>query len=156
MENISTNITYGEATKSQEAARKGIDNTPDSEQLRSMIIVAHKCFEPLRRFHNKPIGVSSFFRSIKLNNSIGGSDTSDHCKGKAIDIDADIFNNGMTNLEMFNWLRDNTDYDQLIKEYPDESGNPKWVHISYRSPSKNRKQVLVAEKIGKRTIYKVA
>ena len=93
MEIISNNITYGEAIKSQTAIRKGIDNTPNSEELRAMKIVANKCFEPLRAYHGKPIGISSFFRSGKVNKAIGGSETSDHCKGRAIDIDADMFDN---------------------------------------------------------------
>ena len=62
----------------------------------------------------------------------------------------------MTNLDMFNWLKDNVDYDQLIGEYPTENGDFKWVHISYRTPANNRKQTLIAEKVGKKTIYKLA
>lgn len=156
MEKISNNITYAEATKSQEAIRRGIDNTPNETQLRKMKIVANKCFQPLREKHGKPIGISSFFRSVDLNKAIGGSATSQHCKGEAIDIDADIFDNGITNKEIFEWLQDNVDFDQLIGEYPTNNNDFKWVHISYVSPEKNRKQILIAKKIGKKTIYEFA
>lgn len=144
---ISNNITLQEATKSETAIRKGIDNMPDGEQLNNMILVAQKCFEPIRMKHGKPIGISSFFRSPALNKAIGGSTTSDHCKGCAIDIDADIYNNGITNKEIFEWLRTNVDFDQLIWEFGTDE-NPDWVHVSYRKTG-NRKQILKAIKGGK-------
>jgi hypothetical protein len=106
-----------------------------------MRLVARKCFEPLREWHGKPIGISSFYRSPKLNKAINGSPRSQHCKGQAIDIDADIFNNGVTNAKLFEWLRNNVDYDQLIWEFGTDK-NPAWVHISYVSTEKNRRQVL--------------
>jgi hypothetical protein len=143
---ISKHISYAEAIKSQTAERKGIDNTPPDRIIENMKIVANRCFEPLRAKHGKPIGISSFYRSPELNKAIGGSTTSDHCKGCAIDIDADIFNNGITNKEIFDFLKDNVDFDQLISEYGTED-NPAWVHVSYRKEG-NRKQVLRATKKG--------
>lgn len=138
---ISNHITLAEATKSQTATRKGIDNTPPKEVIPNMIAVAEKCFEPLRAWHGKPIGISSFYRSPALNRAVKGSARSQHCKGQAIDIDADIFDNGLTNKQIYNWLVNNVDFDQIIWEYGTDD-NPAWVHISYVSKEKNRRQQL--------------
>lgn len=138
---ISNHITLAEATKSQTATRKGIDNTPPKEVIPNMIAVAEKCFEPLREWHGKPIGISSFYRSPALNRAVKGSARSQHCKGQAIDIDADIFDNGLTNKQIYNWLVNNVDFDQIIWEYGTDD-NPAWVHISYVSKEKNRRQQL--------------
>ena len=150
-ENISDHITWVEATKSQDAVRLGIDNTPNEQQLINMKLVANKCFEPLRSWYDKPIGISSFFRSSEINRRVGGSKTSQHCCGEisgkeeaAIDIDADMFNNGLTNKQIFFWLKESVEFDQLIWEFGDDN-NPAWVHISYRNGG-NRKQVLKAIK----------
>jgi hypothetical protein len=138
---ISNHITLAEATKSQTAIRKGIDNTPNESQIQSMKLVAEMCFEPLREWYGKAIGISSFFRSPALNRAVKGSPRSQHCKGQAIDIDADVFNNGITNRDIYQWLIANVDYDQIIWEYGDDN-NPAWVHISYVGKGKNRKQQL--------------
>jgi zinc D-Ala-D-Ala carboxypeptidase len=138
---ISDHITLAEAIKSQTAVRKGIDNAPNDEQIRAMKAVAKNCFEPLREWHGKPIGISSFFRSKALNKAVNGSPKSQHMLGQAIDIDADIFKNGLTNGQIYNWLKKNVDFDQLIWEYGDDK-NPAWVHVSYVGPGKNRKQEL--------------
>lgn len=138
---ISKHITLTEATKSQTAIRKGIDNTPNESQIESMKLVAEMCFEPLREWYGKPIGISSFFRSAALNRAVKGSPRSQHCKGQAIDIDADIFNNGITNRDIYQWLVDNVDFDQIIWEYGDDN-NPAWVHVSYVGNGNNRKQQL--------------
>ena len=84
---ISDHITYAEAIHSQTAKRKGIDNTPNPNQIEAMRLLAEKVFEPLRGWVGGPIKVNSFFRSPELNTKIGGSKTSQHCKGQAIDID---------------------------------------------------------------------
>ena len=139
--NVSKHISYYEATKSQNAIRAGIENIPSGEQMVRMKLVANKCFEPVRNWHGKPIAISSFFRSFKVNVLAGGSKTSDHKTGAAIDIDADVFNNGVTNAEIFQWCLENLDFDQLISEFGTEE-NPAWVHISYRSKATNRNQVL--------------
>jgi zinc D-Ala-D-Ala carboxypeptidase len=138
---ISKNISLEEAIKSQTAIRKGIDNTPPKDIIPNMVLVANNCFEPLREWYGKPIGIGSFYRSVALNRAIKGSPRSQHCKGQAIDIDADIFNNGITNRHIYNWLRFNVDFDQLIWEFGDHK-NPAWVHVSYVSPQKNRRQLL--------------
>ena len=85
MENISKNITYAEAIHSQTAKRKGIDNTPNPTQVENMKLTAEKIFQPLREWVGGPIKINSFFRSPELNEAIGGSKTSQHCKGQAID-----------------------------------------------------------------------
>lgn len=142
MDNITPHISYAEATKSHEAVRNGLDNTPDATQRAAMVLVGTTCFEPLRAWHGKPIGITSFFRSLEVNKAVGGSGTSAHMNGEAIDIDADLFNNGITNADIFNWLLDNVQFDQLIWEFGDKNA-PAWVHIAYRATN-NRKQVLRA------------
>lgn len=142
--NISEFLTYDEAIKSPTAIAKGIDNTPNAEQLENMRYVAVEIFDPCRRHIGGPLHASSFFRSIKLNKVIGGaSTTSQHPKGQAVDMDADTFGNG-TNVLIFNFIRTSLEFDQVIGEYPDASGKFSWVHASkVRPPGKNRKQVLV-------------
>lgn len=134
--NISEHITYREATASQTAIRLGIENIPSGEQVEAMKIVAEKCFEPARKWWNKPIAVSSFFRSQKLNSEIGGSKTSQHCKGEAIDMDA---GSNADNKLLYEWCKENLLFDQLIWEYGDSTG-PAWVHISFTAKNRNRNE----------------
>jgi uncharacterized protein YcbK (DUF882 family) len=136
---LSKHLTLAEAIKSNTAIRKKIDNTPTPEHLENLKLVAEKIFEPIREYFNVPIGVSSMYRSFDLNKSVKGSKTSQHCKGEAIDIDADIYG-GVTNSEIFNYVLGHLHFDQLIWEFGDEE-NPAWVHISYKKEN-NRKQVL--------------
>lgn len=150
MKQISKHISYMEGTRSLTALRKGIDNTPNAEQLNNMILVAKEVFEPLRNHFNKPIKVESFFRCSKLNKAIGGAKYSQHMKGQAIDIDDDF--GGMTNADMFYFIADNLGFDQLIWEFGDHV-NPGWIHLSY-NPLGNRNKISIAYKNGKRTYYK--
>lgn len=154
MDHISKHITYAEATKSNTAIRLGISNDPTSEQIEAMEHVAKMIFEPVRRdvAGGKPLLVSSFFRSEDVNSAVNGSLTSQHVKGEAIDIDADYFDNG-TNREIFEYIRENLNFDQLIWEYGDDK-NPAWIHVSLRKKGKNRKKVLRAERKSGRTEYK--
>ena len=149
---ISKHISYKEGIHSITAIRKGIDNEPNEEQLANMKLVAEKVFEPLRIFINGPIKVNSFFRSPDLNKAIGGSTKSQHCKGQAIDID-DTFGH-KTNAEMYHYIKDNLDFDQMIWEFGNND-NPDWVHISYVSPDKNRNRCLKAYREDGKTKYKV-
>ena len=135
--NISKHITYLEGTHSDTAKAKGISNVPNDVQLASMRLVAEKCFEPLREWYGKPIRINSFFRSVELNKAVKGSKTSDHVKGMAIDLDA---GSNAENLKLFNWLKDNVEFTQLIHEYGDKSG-PEWLHISY-NPNNLKTQLL--------------
>jgi zinc D-Ala-D-Ala carboxypeptidase len=129
MQMISKHITVKEATQSATATRLKINNTPSAEVLANMKLVAEKCFEPLRDWYGKPITINSFYRSPALNKAVKGAKNSDHVKGMAIDLDA---GSNSENLKLFNWLKDNVEYKQLIHEYGDKSG-PEWVHISYDS-----------------------
>jgi len=151
MDNISKHISYKEATRSNTALRRGIDNTPNDEQLNNMELVANEVFEPLRDWVDGPIKINSFFRSPDLNKSIGGSSKSQHCKGQAIDID-DTFGKA-TNAEMYHYIKDNLDFDQMIWEFGDDN-NPNWVHVSYVSHRPNRKKLTIAYKENGRTKYK--
>ncbi len=150
---ISDHITYAEAIHSQTAKRKGIDNTPNPNQIEAMKLLAEKVFEPLREWVGGPIKVNSFFRSPDLNTKIGGSKTSQHCKGQAIDID-DVYGY-KTNSEMYHWIKENLSFDQMIWEFGTDT-QPNWVHVSYVSEENNRNRCLKAYKddMG-RTKYKV-
>jgi len=134
---ISKHITLKEGTQSATATRLKIDNTPSAEVLANMKLVAEKCFEPLREWYGKPITINSFYRSPALNKAVKGAKNSDHVKGMAIDLDA---GSNSENLILFNWLKDNVEFKQLIHEYGDKSG-PEWVHISY-DPKDLRTQLL--------------
>ena len=147
---ISKHISYKEATYSNTATRKGIDNMPNDEQLNNMELIAEKIFEPLRKHVGGPIKINSFFRCPKLNEAIGGSSKSQHCHGQAIDLD-DTFGKA-TNAEMYHWIKNNLDFDQMIWEFGDED-NPAWVHVSYVSPEKNRNRCLKAYKYKGKTNY---
>jgi zinc D-Ala-D-Ala carboxypeptidase len=149
---ISKHISYKEGVYSATALRRGIDNTPNDEQLNNMELIAEKIFEPLRAYVNGPIKINSFFRSAKLNTAIGGSKTSQHCKGQAMDID-DTFGKA-TNAEMYHFIKEHLDFDQMIWEFGNDD-NPNWVHVSYVSPEKNRNKCLKAYKENGRTKYKV-
>jgi len=134
------------------ATRKGIDNTPNDEQLKNMELIADNIFEPLRSYVGGPIKINSFFRCPELNTAIGGSSKSQHCKGQAIDID-DTFDR-MTNAEMYHWIKEHLDFDQMIWEFGDDD-NPDWVHISYVSPEDNRNRCLKAYRENGKTKYMV-
>jgi len=149
---ISDHITYAEAIHSNTAKRKGIDNTPSETQVEAMKLLAEKVFEPLREWVGGPIKVNSFFRSEALNEAIGGSATSQHCKGQAIDID-DVYGR-KTNADMYHWIQMNLDYDQMIWEFGTDT-QPNWIHVSYVSEEKNRNKCLKAYKEHGRTKYKV-
>ena len=151
MNKISNHITYLEATYSFTAYKRGIDNIPNSQQLSNLKLLAEMVFEPLRSFVGGPIKVNSMFRCLELNNALGGSKTSSHLKGEAMDLD-DTFGN-KTNKEMGDYIREELDFDQLIYEFLDDSGQPKWIHVSYKE-SGNRNEVLIAWKDANgKTVY---
>ena len=149
---ISKHISYKEGVYSITAVRKGIDNEPNEEQLSNMKLVAEKIFEPVRTHFKVPIKVNSFFRSPDLNRAIGGSTKSQHCKGQAIDID-DTYGK-IKNSDMYWWIKDNLDFDQMIWEFGNND-NPDWVHVSYVSPDKNRNRCLKAYREDGKTKYMV-
>ena len=151
MERISEHVSYREGVKSNTATRLNIDNTPDSYALSNMSAISIHLFEPLRRWVGGPIKINSFYRSEKLNQAIGGSSRSQHCQGRAIDID-DIFGY-KTNAEMFNYLKGNLNFDQIIWEFGDDK-NPDWVHMSFISFNENRGRALIAYREKGKTKYK--
>ena len=149
---ISKHISYKEAVHSATAKRRGIENVPNEDQLDNMYKVAEFIFEPLRMYVGGAIKITSFFRSKELNAAIGGSKKSQHCKGQAIDID-DVFGY-KTNYEMFTYIRENLDFDQLIYEFG-SNDNPDWVHCSYVSKKENRNRVLRAIRENGKTRYEL-
>ena len=134
--NLTRNITLEELTTSQTATRLKINNTPTPEIIENLKVVATQV-QKVRDHFGKPLIISSGYRSEKLNNAIGGARNSQHTKGEAIDIQS---TNGYTNADIFNYIKNNLDFDQLIWEYGTRK-EPKWVHISYKK-SGNRKQIL--------------
>ena len=152
MEKISENITYKEATHSFTAKRENIPNEPNEIQLENMKMIAEKIFQPLREFVGGPIKINSFFRCKALNAAIGGSKTSQHILGCAMDLD-DVYG-FKTNAEMFKWIKENLNFDQLIWEFGDDE-NPDWIHVSYISEEENRNRCLKATKINKKTVYSI-
>lgn len=140
---ISKYLSYKEVTKSYTAIRKGIDNTPSKEQLQNIKIWANMIFDPVREFIGAPLGCNTIFRSPNLNAEIGGVWNSQHTAklGAAGDIDSDIYNNA-TNEIIFNFIKENLDFDQLIAEEV-VKGEIAWVHCSYVNPNKNRNEILI-------------
>lgn len=147
---ISKHISYKEATRSVTALRLGIDNTPNEYQLQNMELLAEKVFEPLRIAVGGPIKINSFMRVEKLNQAIGGSSRSQHCQGRAIDLD-DTYGY-MSNKDMFYYIKNNLDFDQIIWEFGTNE-NPDWIHVSYVDADSNRKKCLKAVKENGKTIY---
>jgi hypothetical protein len=149
---ISEHLDLVEVTRSETAKRKGISNEPTAEHLENFKKLAEHIFEPIRNHFNVPIHISSGYRSKELNTAIGGSLTSQHCSGEAIDIDMDGSANGVTNKMVFEYVKDNLDFDQMIWEFGNSEA-PDWCHISYESTGKQRKQILRATKSGGKSVY---
>ena len=156
---LSKNLALSEVTRSETAKRKGISNMPTPEHIENFKKLAEKVFQPIREHFGVPIRISSGYRSEALNKAIGGAGkmvngkyvpSSQHCTGEAIDIDMD--GTSITNKQVFDYIKDNLDFDQLIYEFG-TSTNPDWVHVSYESTGKQRKQVLKAVKQGSKTTY---
>ena len=148
---LSKNFTMAEFTKSQTAERKGIDNTPQGEHLEAAKALFEKVVQPVRD-HFGPTVINSGYRSPELNEAVGGSSRSQHCKGEAADIEVP----GTPNAELAEWIRDNLEFDQLILEFytpgiPDSG----WVHVSYLADGDNRGECLTAARIDGKTQYSV-
>jgi zinc D-Ala-D-Ala carboxypeptidase len=147
---LTTHFALSEFTRSESAKREGLDNTPTPEHLENLKTLCEKVLEPIRlRFGS--INISSGYRGKMLNHFIGGSVSSDHCVGRAADIDMDDSGTGVTNTEIFNYIKDNLDYDQLIWEFGTKE-KPDWVHVGYRGKD-NRKQTLRATKVNGKSHY---
>lgn len=155
MKNISEHITYKSAIYSATAERFSIDNTPTELQLQNMRDLAENIFEPLRLgLGGLPILISSFFRSRALNKRIGGAKTSQHMcnNGSAIDLDNDAYPELPSNKQIFDYIKDHLEFDQVISEFPDDNDFPNWTHVSFNK-GKNRRQVLVSHKHNGITVY---
>jgi hypothetical protein len=149
---LSEHLDLAEVTRSDSAKRKGISNEPTPEHLENFKKLAQNIFEPIRKHFGVPIMISSGYRSKALNTAIGGSLTSQHCTGEAIDIDMDGTANGVTNKMVFDFIKNNLSFDQLIFEFGTKDA-PDWVHVSFESTGKQRKQILRATKVGGKTAY---
>ena len=147
--NLTKNFSLNELTKSQTAERKGIDNTPSAEHQENLKSLCTAILQPVRDHFGQVVSVSSGYRSPELCTAIGSKITSQHAKGEAADFE--IF--GVSNKELADWIYYNTQYDQLILEYWNESDpNSGWVHCSF-SQGQNRKQYLRAYKEDGTTKY---
>ena len=148
---LSENFTLDELTKSQEATRLGIYNTPNEEHILNLKLLCENILQPIRDFYGMPLSVSSGYRSAALCEAIGSSSKSQHTKGQAADFE--IF--GVANKDLADFVVKNLDYDQCILEFWNENEpNSGWVHCSYNA-SGNRKQFLKAEKLNGRVVYTV-
>ena len=143
MQRISKHVSYKEGVYSNTAERLGLKNDPSDDHLFNMIRIAENIFEPLRMHVGAPIKINSFYRGPELNKAIGGSAKSQHCHGQAIDID-DTFGHA-SNAEMYKWIKENLDFDQMIWEFGTDE-NPNWVHVSYVNKKDNRNRCLKAYK----------
>ena len=145
---LSAHFDLCEFTRSESAKREGVSNMPTHEHLENIKTLCEKVLEPIRAKFG-PINISSGYRSSDLNHFIGGSLNSDHCKGRAADIDMDGHGGEVTNKMIFDYIKDNLEVDQLINEF-----NYSWVHVGYRKGA-NRRQVLDAVKEGGKTVYRI-
>jgi len=146
---VSKHISYKEAVGSETATKLNISNIPSEDILKNMVLVAEEVFEPLREWAKHPIRVNSFYRSPKLNTEVRGSFKSSHLSGQAIDIST---LGEKSNGELFNYIKENLDFDQLIWEFGNEE-SPRWIHLSFKNKKDNRKDVLKARYRGGRVTY---
>jgi len=149
MTQLTTNFSLHELTKSETALRMGFDNTPGETEIAALKLLAEKVLQPVRNHFAKGVKVNSAYRSPESNAAVGGSKTSDHCRGMAADIEIP----GVANADLAQWIMDNLEYTQLILEFytpgiPDSG----WVHVSY-DPNNLKKQELTATKVAGKTTY---
>jgi zinc D-Ala-D-Ala carboxypeptidase len=148
---LSKNVSLAEFCHSDTAKRRGIDNTiKDPAHLASAKLLCEKVFQPIREHFGVPIYISSGYRSAALNRAVKGSRSSQHCRGEAFDLDADRWGK-ITNKEIFDYIREHLDWDQMIWEFGNDS-QPDWVHVSFKATG-NRRQILKAIKEGASTKY---
>lgn len=146
---LSNNFTLSEFTKSQTASRRGLNNEPTPDIIKALQTLAENVLQPVRDHYGRGVNVSSGYRSPEVNAAVGGSRTSDHCKGFAADIEIV----GVANAELALYIRDNMKYTQLILEgYIEGVPDSGWVHVSY-DPSNLKKQVMTAKFVNGRAVY---
>jgi len=144
---LTAHFNLAEFTRSESAKRHGVSNQPTTEHIQNIKILCERVLEPIRMKFG-PLILSSGYRSKVLNHYIGGSLKSQHCEGKAADLDMDGVD-GVTNKEIFEYIKNELEFDQLINEF-----NYSWIHVSYNL-GKNRKQVLDALKVNNKTVYAI-
>ena len=149
---LSEHLDLSEVTRSAMAKRLGVSNMPTPEHIENFKKLAENIFEPIRKHFGVPIMISSGYRSKELNTAIGGAKSSQHLLGQALDLDMDGTPNGVTNKMVFDYIKANLNFDQLIFEFGTKDA-PDWVHVSYNPKGKQRKQVLRAIKSGGKTAY---
>jgi zinc D-Ala-D-Ala carboxypeptidase len=147
---LSPNFSLAEMIKSDTALRLDMENEPDGDHITNMQALAENVLQKVRDHFGKGVKVNSGFRHPDVNAKVGGSKTSDHCKGMAADIEIP----GIANADLAQWIVDNCEFRQVILEFytpgiPDSG----WVHVSY-NPDDNKKQVLTAMKENGKTVYK--
>ena len=147
---LSEHLDLSEVIRSESAKRRGISNMPTEEHIKNLKLIAEKIFEPIRANFRQPIRISSGYRSQSLNAAIGGATRSQHSTGEALDIDMD--GTALSNKEIFNFIKERLQFDQLIWEFGTDN-NPDWVHVSYSANGNQRKQVLKAIKENGKTKY---
>jgi len=149
---ISEHVSYNEAIYSDTALRLNIKNEPNDYQISNMVGIANHVFEPLREYVGGPIKITSMFRNEILNRAIGGAKRSQHMEGRAMDLD-DTFGH-KTNAEMYKFIKENLNFDQLVWEFGTDE-NPDWIHVSYVSDEENRNRCLKAERVNGKTVYSI-
>jgi len=147
--NLTKNFSLHEMTKSETALRKGLVNDPLDNELGNLITLAEKVLQPVRDHYGVGVKVNSGYRSPDVNAAVGGSRTSDHCKGMAADIEIA----GLPNAELAQYIKDNLKYTQLILEfYTPGVSDSGWVHVSY-DENNLKCQTLTATKKDGKTVY---
>ena len=147
--NLTANFTLSEMVKSDTALRHDMDNTPGEAEIENLKRLCEKVLQPVREHFKTGVKVNSGFRHPDVNAKVGGSKTSDHCKGQAADIEIP----GIPNADLAKWITENLDFTQVILEFytqgvPDSG----WVHVSY-DPQNLKKQSLTAIKKDGKTVY---
>jgi uncharacterized protein YcbK (DUF882 family) len=147
--NLTQNFTLSEMTKSETALRHGMANDPSETEIENLRVLCENVLQKVRDHYGMGVKVNSGFRHPLVNAKVGGSTTSDHCKGFAADIEIP----GIPNAELAEWIAEHLEFRQLILEFytpgvPDSG----WVHVSY-NPADNKKQVLTATKQNGKTVY---
>jgi len=149
MTQLTKNFSLHELTKSETAVRNDMENNPGPAEIGNLTELAGKILQPIRDHFQKGVHINSGFRHPDVNAKVGGSRTSDHCKGMAADLEIP----GIANAELAEWVKDNLEFTQLILEFytpgiPDSG----WVHVSY-DPGNLKKQVMTATKQNGKTVY---
>lgn len=147
-------LTLEECCKSATAIRLGIDNRPNQQQIIALQALATNVYDKVCEKFLLKIPVTSGFRSKALNDAISGSSgSSQHMRGEAFDLDLDGTMNGVTNAQVFNYIKQHLNFDQLIWEFGTDT-NPDWVHVSYDVAGKNRKNVFKGFRANGKVHYK--